>query len=224
MIKKASNQTSDTKFSLERAHERWEHTEFLYEPSLPVNDSQISEIAKCLDVGKDSEYIDMVVNAVRLFYGRKIAEAELPRDDHRARDSKTLYSLAHAMDGLNSNVLGRLEQHGTDFYISDPRHVAAASRLVIEELKQEMIATKKSKIYWRNILFQDLSNIFNIATGRKGTINRSTESGLKKGGRPCGHFFRFIRAATEIHPELKKLQDNGLASAVERAKGKNKKK
>ena len=209
----------DNKFNKSEAEHKWCHTEFFYQPSLPVTDAQVSEIAAHLYVSEDSDYVGAVVAAIRRCHGREIAIAQLPPGDHRIRDIATLNALAQAMGGLNSNILARLAKHGVDASSFDGNHVAAVASLVIEELQREIPKPKrgaKPKVS-RNITFRELTEVYKNATGKNSSINYSSETRQTTGGQPTCPFFLYMRAAMTPVPELSKLTDQALASAVRRA-------
>ncbi len=193
-----------------------------HEPSLPVTKDQLLEIARSLHVGTGSEHVAAVLDTIRRFHGRRIAMAALPPGDHRDRDIETLSALDCAMDGLNSNVLTRLARYGIDLSACEPANVAAAARHAADELKQLRPTRKPGRpISIPNVsrpeTFRKLAEIYTKATGNKATINVTSASGVTTGGRPSGPFFRFMRAAVAPVPDLKGLEDDGLASAVKRA-------
>ncbi len=193
---------------------------FYHEPSLPVSDAQISEIAARLDVEEGSEHVAAVLDTIRRFHGRRVAMAALPPGDHRDRDIKTLSALARAMDGLNSNVLARLARYGIDLSACEPANVADAARHAAEELKKTRLTLKKLRrppIFSRDMTLRELHKIWTTAMGKPGIISTTSGSAVTKGGQPCGHYFQFMRAAVEPVPELKALKDTGLTSAIKRA-------
>ena len=188
-------------------------------PNLHVTDDQKLEIATSLGVQENSQHVIEVINAIHRFDGRRIAVAELPSENHRKRDIKTLSSLASAMEGLNYNILALLASYGIDFNAPNPTEVAAAAREAVEILKQAPASKDGGRypIFGRDIFFQDLAKIYTKATNNTFTISMTSESNLTRGGQPSGPAFRFVQAAVNPIPELKKLSTNGLASATKRA-------
>ena len=191
-----------------------------YEPSLRITDPQIRAIAKSLCTKEDNTHVAAVLKTIRQYQGQNISVAALPRGEHRNRDIKALKAFARAMDGLSLNVRAQLARHGVDLGCIEPSHVAAVARIAGDELKLAKPASKRGKrrALFRDEMFNRLGESYTIATGNPATISKTSESGRKKGGLPCGPFFRFLRAAVAPITELAKLSDTGLASAFDRRK------
>ncbi len=207
------------RFGESKRHEAWDKSgwTFYHEPSLPVSEDQTDAIAESLGVAADSKHVAATIAAIRRFDGR---ERAMPRGDHRARDLETLAALARAMEGVNANVLASLARHGAMLGLQeDPRQVAAAAREAAVEIEQSRRPSKRGRkrLESRIIVLQELSAIYETATDRRATISVTSESGVKKAGKPTGPFFRFMRAATAPYPSLKKLSDYALHAAVKRA-------
>jgi hypothetical protein len=123
------------------------------------------------------------------------------------------------MEGLNPNILALLARYGIDFNVPNSTEVAAAAREAAEILKQTPTSRNGGRYltFGRNIFFQDLAEIYTKATNKFFTISMTSETNSTRGGQPSGPAFRFARAAVNSIPELERLSDNGLASAIKRA-------
>ncbi len=204
---------------VKRTRARFDRLKFHHEPALRVTDAQLSEIAASLGVEEGSEHIAAVLDTIRRYHGRQTAMGTLPHGNHRDHDIETLLALARAMDGLNANVLARLAHFGVDLGGVESANIADAARHAAEELQRAKPKPKRGpkRNESRDILFRELADIYSAATGRRPTISRTTWSEATKGGRPSGPFPLFIRAAIAPLPDLARLQEYALASAVERA-------
>ncbi len=190
------------------------------------------EIAATLHVEEDSKYVVAALEAIRRFHGRELARAV--SGDKGARDIKTLSAFAQAMEGLNADVISCLARSRVALEVPpSPDVIAAVARLpapdiaaiarrAANDLKLEQRTKPKPKRgpkrnESRDILFRELADIYEAATGKRAIIHRTSESLTKPGGRPSGPFFRLVQAAVTLLPNLAKLPEHTLASAVERA-------
>ncbi len=184
----------------------------------PITDEQVTQIATSLGVRTDSVHVAAVLAAISRFTGRETAMAELPPGDHRARDIKTLKALALGMDGLNPNVVAALAHYGVNLSFCDGAHTAECARLAAEDIKRRHPPAKKGARPKRSreVLLQELAEIYTAATGRPGKISVVSEA-YENSGQPAFRFFTFIRAAAALSPELNNDGDDKLAKATQRA-------
>jgi hypothetical protein len=213
------------KFGESPDHQAWDNdkVDVFHEPALPVTREQIQAIAASLKAQVGSEHVFAVLAAIRRYDGRETAMAELPPGDHRARNIKTLNTLALAIDGLNTNVRAALARYGV--FLDIPAETAEAAREAAMEMERERVASSRSgrrpKIS-RAATLRELTAIYKMATGRPGKISTTSETGKTRGGKPTGRFFLFMRAAVAPVRDLAELRDYALAEAVKRATARTK--